>query len=76
MDIYNFSGRFGYDPKKADGTSMGYKEQCAYIAGCLDVWFSLLHAERASLAEIAETMRMTIGEAHRMYILWLNSTTH
>ena len=37
MDIYVLSGKLGRDPKKADGTSMEYQEQCAYIAGCLDV---------------------------------------
>lgn len=49
MDIYELSGKLGRDPKKADGTSMEYQEQCAYIAGCLDIWFSLFSSDRVTL---------------------------
>lgn len=73
MDIYELSGKLGHNPRKADGTAISYREQCAYIAGCLDVWFSLLYKDRATVEEIAAVMRMNSKEVQRMYILWLNS---
>ena len=73
MDIYGLSGKLGRDPKKADGTSMEYQEQCAYIAGCLDVWFSLFSTDRVTLDEISEAMQMSRKEVQRMYVMWIKS---
>lgn len=70
MDIFDLSGKLGHNPCKADGTTMNYKEQCAYIAGCLDVWFTLLQLNRTSPKEIARCMQMSDVEVGRMYILW------
>lgn len=73
MDIYELSGKLGHTPRKKDGMTISYQEQCAYIAGCLDVWFSLLYKDRTTAEEIADVMRMNSKEVQRMYIMWLNS---
>ena len=75
MDIYNLSGRLGQNPKRADGTKMSYLEQCAYTAGCLEVWFSLLSAGRTSIEEIAKFMSMRPPIVAHMYKLWLAEIT-
>lgn len=71
MDIFDLSKKLGRAPEKANGEPLSYMEQCAYIAGCLDVWFNLLSLERTNLAEIARCMEMSEAEVRRMHILWL-----
>lgn len=73
MDIFDLSKKLGRVPEKADGEPLSYMEQCAYIAGCLDVWFTLRHSGRATPEEIAKCMRMDNIEVERMYVLWLTS---
>ena len=70
MDIYQLSGRLGRNPKRADGTRMSYLEQCAFIAGSLDVWFSLLRLGRTTFEEVAEAMQMSPVTVNHLFLLW------